>query len=145
MNPRLLQIIFGLVLMALLSGCGIFKPPIKFAPDGDIVHKAVALEINTMEQRISDRLQTTRPKLEIGEIAVKAIEPIYIDNLPVYHLKGTYNLKLELPRQQVRQKDNSFDIYLQRQVEGKTWRLLRREVSSGESEPQWLSYSLPEK
>ena len=143
MNTRLSRIIFGLILIVLLSGCGTFKPPIKLAPDGDLVRKAVGLEINTMEQRISERLEATRPKLKIGEISVKAIEPIYIGDLPAYHLKGTYNLELELLRQQVRQKDNPFDIYLQRQAEGKTWRLLRREVNDGESEPQWLSYSLP--
>jgi hypothetical protein len=48
---------------------------------------------------------------------------------------------LTLPRQTVTQKKNAFEIYLQRQSEGKTWRLLQREVKDGQAgEAQWSSY-----
>ncbi|MFM7441150.1 MAG: hypothetical protein ACKO2V_21570, partial [Snowella sp.] len=79
------------------------------------------------------------PEFEISEIRIKIIEPVFIEGLSSYHLQGRYNLKLKLPRQEVSQKGNQFEIYLQRQIEGKTWRLLRRQVNS-EGDSQWSSY-----
>jgi len=54
--------------------------------------------------------------------------------LPAYHLQGDYDLTLRLPHQKDTKQHNNFDLYLQRQIEGKTWRLLE-EVAS-----QWRSY-----
>jgi hypothetical protein len=62
-----------------------------------------------------------------------------ISELPAYHLTGFYNVTLTLPRQTVTQKRNAFEIYLQRQSEGKSWRLLQRQVNA-EEKTQWSSY-----
>jgi hypothetical protein len=127
------------ILLILLTACSTPTPPLEFAPDGDIIQKAIALQLSQTQQRLSQQLNASRPKLEINQINVKKIEPIVVANLAAYHLSGTYYLTLRLPRQKVKQSNNYFDIYLQRQIEGKTWRLLKREVDSSQK-TQWSSY-----
>ncbi len=128
------------ILIVLLTACGSPTPPIELAPDGDLVQKAIALQLSQTEQRLSNRLVASPPELEVSQITVKQLESLFIAKLPTYHLQGTYNLKIKLPRQQVTQKQNRFDIYLQRQAEGKTWRLIKRQVSSSDGQPKWSSY-----
>lgn len=127
------------IIILLLTACSVSSPPTEFAPDGETVQNAILLQLSQTEQRLSQQLNATHPQLEISQINVKQIEPVYVDDLAAYHLQGIYTLKLTLPRQKVTQKNNPFDIYLQRQIEGKTWRLLRREVLPGKK-PEWKSY-----
>lgn len=127
------------ILILLLSACSAATPPTEFAPDGEVVENAILLQLTQTEKRLSQQLNASYPELEIAQIQVKKLEPVYIAGLAAYHIQGTYTLKIALPRQQVTQKDNRFDIYLQRQIEGKTWRLLRREAIAGQ-EPAWKSY-----
>lgn len=134
------RLIFVSLIILLLNACSSLTPPLEFAPDGDIVKKAIALQLKQTETALSEYLMASSPKLDINQVNVKKIEPIFISHLASYHLQGTYNLKLKLPRQKVTQQSNPFDIYLQRQVEGKTWRLLRRDLHDGDAKPQWTSY-----
>lgn len=119
--------ILAIILIFCLTACGRGTPPLELAPDGDIVQKAIALQISKTESILSQKLNATPPQVEVSNVKVKQIEPLYINKLAAYHLQGTYNLKLSLPRKKVIQKNNPFDIYIQRQAEGKTWRLLRKE------------------
>lgn len=138
-NARCYQCCFCGILIIFLTACTAATPPLEFAPDSELIQKAIALQLNQTEGRLSKQLNTISPEFEINQIRVKTIEPVFIEALPSYHLQGTYNLKLKLPRQEVKQKSNHFEIYLQRQIEGKTWRLLWQQVNyTGES--QWSSY-----
>ncbi|MGF1479116.1 MAG: hypothetical protein ACFB4I_06460 [Cyanophyceae cyanobacterium] len=122
--------------LILLSACSAAAPPLEFAPPGKIVQQAIALQLDLTQQQLSQRLKAVPPQLELGPITVQHIEPLFVARLPTYHLTGAYQLTIKLPHQQVTQKNNRFDIYLQRQAEGKTWRLLRREAQRSE----WSSY-----
>lgn len=132
----LLVIFFSCVLTA----CQTTSVPLEFAPDGNVVQQAIALQLNQRLTPLSQQLKTQKPQLDISNINVKKIDPVTIANLPSYHLTGTYNLKLILPRQQVKQNNNKFDVYLQRQAEGKTWRLLSKDNKTSEQESPWKSY-----
>jgi hypothetical protein len=134
----MLRFIVVLVLV-LLTACGTPTPPISFAPGGDVVKSAIALSLELTQQRLTQQLHANHPVSDISNIKVENLEPIYLGKLPTYHLQGTYNLKLELPEQQVTQKGNPFDVYIQRQREGKTWRLVKRETNE-EGDVQWLTY-----
>lgn len=127
-------------LSSLMIACNSLTPPTEFAPDGEIVEKAITLQITQNFQRLSDQLNTTLPQLKISQIQVKQLDSILIAHLPTYHIQGIYNLKLMLPRKTTDQKKNQFDIYLQRQIEGKTWRLLKREHDLLYETFQWKSY-----
>jgi hypothetical protein len=137
---RGLKVILVIALMALLTACSAPTPPFGLAPGGEIVQKAIALQIKQSQQQLSEQLQATNPISQITRISVQQIEPLYLGKLPTYHLTGTYNLNLNLGDRQITQKQNEFDIYLQRQKEGKTWRWLKRLASDSDATPQWLSY-----
>lgn len=130
----------ALLLLICLTACGTAKPPVGLAPGGDIVKRAIALQIEQSQQRLSEQLATDNPDFQVTQISVKTLEPLYFGRLPTFHFHGTYNLKLDLPNQNVTQKDNEFDIYIQRQKEGKTWRWLQREATDSDNPPRWYSY-----
>jgi len=136
---RILSFILALWCCFWLTACQATTAPLEFAPDGDIVQKAIAWQLEQTQERLSQQLKTTPPQLAIDKIQVKLLEPIVISELPAYHLTGFYNVTLTLPRQTVTQKRNAFEIYLQRQSEGKSWRLLQRQVNA-EEKTQWSSY-----
>ncbi len=122
-----------------LTACQTPTAPLEFAPDGEIVQKALTLALNQSQTRLSQQLKTAPPELAIDHINVKQLEPIVINDLPAYHLIGRYDVTLTLPRQTVTQKQNTFELYLQRQSEGKSWRLLQREANP-QTASQWKSY-----
>jgi PBP1b-binding outer membrane lipoprotein LpoB len=137
---RFYRAIAAVILTFLLAACSTPKPPLEFAPEGEIIQKAIAMQIAQTQQGIGQQLNATRPDAEVSQINVKKIEPVVVGTLPTYHLKGTYNLTLNLARQKVTQKNNRFDLYLQRQIEGKTWRLLKRKFDVDSQENSWASY-----
>ncbi|WLT39780.1 hypothetical protein NON20_10405 [Synechocystis sp. B12] len=112
-----------------LNACQSAPPPLEFAPDGAVVQQAITFQLNRTQTALSQHLNAPTPDFEISKINVKNIEAIAVDNLPAYHLTGGYDLKLILPRQTVTQKQNPFDLYLQRQSEGKSWRLLKKTLT----------------
>ncbi|EAZ92876.1 hypothetical protein CY0110_22307 [Crocosphaera chwakensis CCY0110] len=132
----LLVIFFSL----LLTACQSKTVPLEFAPDGNIVKQAITLQLSQRLNPLSQQLNTQKPQLYISNINVKKIDPVTISNLPSYHLTGTYNLKLILPSQEVKQNNNKFEVYLQRQAEGKTWRLLSKDNKTSHQKSTWKSY-----
>ena len=141
LRMRLLAIV---ILMSLTACAGATSAPLEFAPNGDIIQQAIAQQLHQQLNPLSQQLNTTHPDLDIGQINVKNIESIVISELPTYHLQGTYNVKLILPHQIVEQKSNHFNVYLQRQAEGKTWRLLSKDPNASD-EMQWKSYLIKAK
>lgn len=133
MLPTIIKSILAII-MLVITGCTMVTAPLEFAPNGDIVERAIALQLQQNQQTISQQLNTSLPQLAIKQIVVQKIEPMVITNLPTYHLQGTYNLTLNLPRQQAQQNPSYFDIYIQRQKQGTTWRLLKQKQN------QWYSY-----
>ncbi|MBR8828475.1 MAG: hypothetical protein DSM107014_11350 [Gomphosphaeria aponina SAG 52.96 = DSM 107014] len=137
---KVLRLVLATNIIIWLTACSTQAPPTELAPEPEIVKKAIALQLNLTQTQLTQKLNAATPALEIGQINVKQLEPIFIAKLPAYHLQGTYDLTIKLPRQQAKQKNNPFEIYLQRQIEGKTWRLLKRETSKTEEKTQWNTY-----
>jgi hypothetical protein len=119
------RFLLAAILILLLTACNAPTPPTEFAPDGEVIKKALILSISQAQERLGNSLGVAQPSLEIAQINVTLLEPVYIANLSAYHLQGNNNLTLKLPHQRVQQSKNPFDIYLQRQIEGKSWRLLK--------------------
>jgi PBP1b-binding outer membrane lipoprotein LpoB len=140
MNKSFLPAIIIIIFIFLLTACSSPTPPTELAPGGEIIQKAIALQLSQTEQLLSQQLNAVPPELKINQINVKKIEPIFIADLASYHLQGNYNVTLKLPHQKVRQKNNTFDIYLQRQAEGKTWRLLKKVLDYNTKNTNWRSY-----
>jgi hypothetical protein len=136
---RLLSLITALLLF-FLTACGSPTPPTEFAPDGETVSKALLLQVRHASDRLSESLKVDRPEIKIDKIDVRTLEPVYVGDLAAYHLRGEYDLILKLPRQKNTRQRNDFELYLQRQIEGKTWRLLERSADENDAETRWRSY-----
>ena len=117
-----------LVLVLLLNGCSGVEP------NKEIVENAIALQTRLLQQQLQ---QMNKPV--ISHVNITQTTTLSIDKLTGYRINGTYDLKL--PKQRLSQQKNPFDIYLQRQKEGKTWRLaLPKMAKNGVF--TWLTYAI---
>ena len=136
----MVSVVLTAILAIALTACGTSTPSVGLAPSKQLVQKAIALQVSQTQQQLTQQLQSSPPKFEITQVALNQLQPLFIDDLPAYHVRGTYNLKIKLPQQQVTQKKNPFDVYLQRQKEGKTWRLaLPQDIGKG-AWGRWRTY-----
>lgn len=124
------------ILLVLLSACGTSG----MTPNNQLVQKGLALQLEQTQQQLSQKLGLNVKGFEIKRVKITQQEPLEIQDLPAYHLKGTYNLTMRLPKRRVTQQQNPFDIYLQRQKEGKTWRLAQPKFTDSDTQPTWFTY-----
>lgn len=125
-----------------LTACGTNTPPLSLVPNKQIVEKAIAFQVQQSRQRLTQKLRSAPPNFEITQVKLKQLEPLYLDNLPTYHIFGSYSLNNKLSSQQITQQ-YPFDVYLQRQPQGKTWRLLIPERISNATPVNWRTYLIP--
>ncbi|MEA5570386.1 hypothetical protein [Calothrix sp. UHCC 0171] len=132
----MIRVIAICLLMVFLSACN--SNPL--TPTNGLVKKAVTLQVEQTQQQLSQQLDLNVKSFEIKHLAISEQKYQIIQTLPAYHIRGTYDLTLKLPKRQLNQAKKPFDVYMQLQKEGKTWRLLQSEKVSGELEPIWRSY-----
>jgi predicted small lipoprotein YifL len=127
-----------------LTACGTNTPSLGQAPSKQLVKKAVTLQVSQTQQQLTQQLQSSPSKFKITKVALKQLEPLFLGGLPTYHFLGTYNIQIGLSEQETQQKNN-FDIYIQRQKEGKTWRLLipDNKDKTTKSKSTWRTYLIP--
>ncbi len=138
-----------LILVLLLTACS----GAGTEPNSQIAQKAIALQTRLFQQQ----LQQNVSKLDISQVTITQKQPLSIDKLAGYRIQGTYDFTIRrklgrgripaprfsrwLPKQRLNKQKNPFDIYLQRQKEGKTWRLaLPRVAKNGVF--TWLTYAI---
>lgn len=121
---RAIQIILSIVLAIGLVACGG-----RYSVPGAVLTQAIAITVDRTEQEISQQLKlTSAPKVTIDRVKITDQTPLKIEGFDGYHVKGKYDFTLKQSKRQDKQEDNSFDLYLQRQTEGKTqtWQLAQR-------------------
>jgi len=118
---RLLLFLFILIFS---FGCTSSQPPLEFAPNGEIIKKAVILNLEKSHNNLSRQLNTETSEIKINKIDVIQIKPNLIFNLPTYHLEGKYQIIVKKTSFQKRIINNTFNIDLQRKSKGDTWRIL---------------------
>lgn len=123
-----------IVLVALLSACS----SVEMEPNRELVQKAIALQMHQTQQQ----LQLQVRDLDIKKVNIAQKQPSSIQDLPGFRVKGTYDLTIKLPKQKLTQQKNPFEIYLQRQKEGKTWRLALPQFNT-DGVPSWFTYLIP--
>jgi len=120
---RLCQVVL-LALIALgLFACGRQS----LAPNARIVTQAIAFKLEATQEQIAQQLQAnpaSPPEVAVRRVKIAQQQPLQILGLPTYRVQGTYEACLKQAKRRVIQPDTPFDIYLQRQPEGKTWRLV---------------------
>ena len=130
----MVRLIFTAIMLVLLTACST-----GLEPSSKIVQRALALQLEQTQQQLSQQLDLKINSFEINSVAISQQQPLKIQDLPAYHVQGNYNVTLKLPRRRVTQQ-NPFDIYLQRQKEGKTWRLAIPQSSGKQASPNWRTY-----
>jgi hypothetical protein len=124
------------ILVVLLTACG----TIGLLPTDKLVQKAIALQLEQTQKQLNQKLDLDFQGWEIKKLRIKQEKPFTVENLPAFRVTGTYDLVIKLPERQLTQPQQQFDIYVQIQREGKSWRLLLPDKSSKESQPIWRSY-----
>ncbi|WP_413201401.1 hypothetical protein [Nostoc piscinale] len=132
----MVRLFVAMVLLVLLTACG----TIGLLPTSELVEKAIALELEQTKKDLSQKLDIDFQGFEIKQLKIAEEKPLTIKNLPAFRVKGKYDLIINLPQRQLKQLQQPFELYLQIQQEGKTWRLLLPDKTSKESQPVWRSY-----
>ena len=129
----------ALVLVVLLTACGL---PIA-APSHQLVERAIVQQLQQTQAELNQqlRLNVQPTDLDIKRVVIAEQTPMTIDDLKAFRVRGTYNVITKLPKRQVTEQQNPFEVYLQRQKEGKTWRLARLETDDN-GNPLWVTQRL---
>lgn len=145
------KIVISLVLVGLLSACNVRFSLGGFQPSRAIVQRAITLQLNLTKAELREHLRQhhldgiRKPNYEINRVVILNEEPVVIQDLMAYHIRGTYNLTFKLPDGRLTDRGNPFDIYLQLQKEAKSWRLARQKSSGKNDRPVWATYLIKPK
>ena len=130
------RLILVAILLILLTACGNGVLP----PNRNLIQQAIAIQLEQTQQQLREQLDLDFQGFEINHLAISKKIPLMIEHLPAYHLQGVYDLKLNIPQHDLKQPQKPFDIYMQIQPEGKTWRLIIPDRQNQTSEQVWRSY-----
>ncbi|KAB8332760.1 hypothetical protein SD80_018150 [Scytonema tolypothrichoides VB-61278] len=133
-----MRLMIAMILLWLLTACTTSV----LAPTSQLVEKAIALELQQTQQQLNQQLDLDFQGFEINRLSITQQKALTVDNLPTYRVQGSYNLTFKLPKRKLTQPQKPFEVYLQLQREGKTWRLLVPEDHGKDSKQVWRSYSI---
>lgn len=141
--PLLISIIL-ISLVVFLSSCTVITvSPVPFPPS-DILRQAIELQLRqsqtVIHQHFSQFHPAPLPAMQLNQIKITQIEPMTIQELPAFHVQGFYHLQITRPDSKTQHRRNPFDVYLQSQKRGQTWRLARPYFPRGQTSQQWLTY-----
>jgi len=140
MEDGMVRVMWAIALAFLLTACG----AVGQTPGKDLVEQAIALQLGQVQQELSQqlRLDEQPSELKINRVAISEQIPLKINNLPSFHILGSCDYTVKLPNRSIPQRNIPFEVYLQRQQEGKTWRVaFPRMTDTGEL--SWLTQRIP--
>lgn len=132
----MIRFVFTAILLILVTAC----TNIALLPTPELVQKAIALQLEQTQQQLNQQLDLNFQKFNIQRIYITQQQPLTIENLPAYRVQGNYDFSIKLPSRNLKQLQKPFEVYLQIQQEGKSWRLLMPEKNSQHSQAKWHSY-----
>ena len=132
----MVRLVFTAIVLVLLAACG----SIGLLPTSELVQKAIAFQLSQTQQQLSQQVDLDFQGFEIKRLSITQEQPLTIENLPAFRVRGNYDLIVKLPNRQLTQPQQAFDLYLQIQQEGKTWRLLLPDKGSKDTQRIWRSY-----
>ncbi|MFM7366068.1 MAG: hypothetical protein ACKO11_16550 [Cuspidothrix sp.] len=132
----MIRFVFTAILLILVTAC----TSIALLPTPELVQKAIALQLEQTQQQLNQQLDLNLKKSNIQRISITQQQPLTIENLPAYRIQGNYDLSIKLANRNLKQLKKPFEIYLQIQKEGKSWRLLIPEKNIQHSQAKWHSY-----
>lgn len=136
----MVRAIWAIVLALLLTACGI----VGGKPSTELVEQAIALQLSQSQQELSQqlRLEDQPTNIHINRVKITEQTPLQINKLQSYHLLGSCDFTVKLAKRSVTQHDTPFEVYLQRQQEGKTWRVASLKANEN-GELIWVTQRIP--
>jgi hypothetical protein len=129
----------GILLILCLTACQINF----FIPDQQLIGRAIARQVQLTSSNLQENLLMqgkVNQAFIIDRVLIENIETCDIIGGRSYHVTGAYHLQSDPASQNKLRADHPFDLYIQRQIEGKTWRLLRPVFDQEGQQINWLSY-----
>jgi hypothetical protein len=141
MGMGMLRGFLAIALVLLLTACNVAG----VEPNKALVERAIALQLEQAQTELSQQLRLDTPtEIRIKHLTITEQTPLTIQNLPSYRVKGNCDFTVNLPKRSVTQRQIPFEVYLQRQKEGKTWRrAFLKTNDNGDS--FWASQRIPSK
>jgi hypothetical protein len=110
-------------------------------PTRQLVRQALVMQVSQTQAELTRQLHLVRsPDWEITRISIREETPMRIQNLSSFLVRGTYELRIDLPAKGVVRRQYPFELYLQRQKENKTWRLARPLEQNRQGDSSWATY-----
>lgn len=124
-----------MILVVLLTACGLSIG----APNHQLVERAIVQQLRQTQAELNQqlRLNVQPTDLTIKRVVIAEQTLMTIKDLKAFQVRGTYNVTTRLPKRQITEQQNPFEVYLQRQKEGKTWRLARLKADDNGA-PGWV-------
>ena len=132
----MIRFVFTVILLILVTGC----TSLALLPTPELVQKAIAIQLEQTQQQLNQQLDLNFQKFNIQRISITQQQPLTIENLPAYRVQGNYDFTVKLPKRSFQQLEKPFEVYLQIQKEGKSWRLLIPEKNRQNPQSKWQSY-----
>ncbi|MFM6477933.1 MAG: hypothetical protein ACKPH9_25675 [Dolichospermum sp.] len=132
----MIRFVFTAILLILVTAC----TSIALLPTPELVQKAIAFQLEQTQQQLNQQLDLNLQKFNIQRISITQQQPLTIGNLPAYRVLGNYDVTVKLPKGSFQQLQKPFEVYLQIQKEGKSWRLLIPEKNSQYPQIKGKSY-----
>ena len=123
-------------LLTLVAGIFILSYSPSLQLPTDLVRQAIVLQLTQANEILTQQLGLADQEVanfQVDNLIITQEKSITIQNLPALQVRGTYNLTVNSPKQRVKKFRNPFEIYLQVQAEGKTWRLARPIAQDGDT------------
>jgi hypothetical protein len=132
----MIRFVFTVILLILVTAC----TSLALLPTPELVQKAIAIQLEQTQQQLNQQLDLNFQKFNIQRISITQQQPLTIENLPAYRVQGNYDFTVKLAKRSFQQLKKPFEVYLQIQKEGKSWRLLIPEKNRQNLQSKWQSY-----
>lgn len=134
----MLRLVWTIGLALLLTGCATTG----LQPNSSLVQQAIGLQLSQTQQELRQQLHLDQSAdITVNRVTIAQQTPLQIENLPSYHVTGTCDFTVKLPKRDLTERNTPFEVYLQRQSEGKTWRLAT--LKPGEDGSTWVTQRIP--
>ncbi len=127
--------------LSLLTACGTGVPGLS----QQVVRQAIALQLTLAQTELNQQLGLGDPNpndFAVKHVQITQVEPTAIANTDTYRVTGSYDLKIKQAGASLTQH-SPFEVYLQPQIENKTWRLARLQGGTRQHPPTWGTYLIP--